>query len=50
MEENEENGELHNSTEGGSVRQAPCQCCEEEEEGEEICEGRVRSMPGIFGF
>lgn len=50
MYEDEEEGEADDGAKGRRVCDAPCQGRQEEEEGEEVGEGRVRTVPGVFGF
>lgn len=50
MHEYEEQGQSHRCARGGRVRDAPCYACEEHEEGEEVGEGGVGAVPGVFRF
>lgn len=50
MYEDEKKGQADDGAKGGRVRDAPCQGRQDEEEGEEVDEGRVRTVPGIFRF
>lgn len=50
MQKYEEERESDYRAEGWSICDAPRDGCEEEKEGEEVGEGRIRSVPGVFRF
>ena len=50
MDEDEKEGEPDSGGEGGGVRDTPSNTSKEEEEGEEVSEGGVGAVPGIFCF
>ena len=50
MDENEVERQAEDRAERRCICEAPCECCEEQEEGEKVRERRVRSMPCILSL
>lgn len=50
MHEYEEEGQSYDRAGGVRVRDSPGDACEEHEEGEEVREGGVGAVPGVFRF